>query len=885
MERRTIVVHTRLAGHMTRVAAARAGDCGLQIMTMDQVAARLAGGFIRPIDPETLHEAVKAAISETALGELERIKSLPGMVRAVVDTLGKVWRAGIDLNMRDEQSRLHALAALERVVLSKLPLAMKPSPALAEAALGRLHHASAVIGSIEVHGHSDMAPCWRRLLHTLAEIVPVAWIAGPRHLPDWLSTNIEIRRTDAERPEIALFSCANPMHEAIEALRWARALIAAGTARPAEIAIAAASPAELDDHMLALRRETNLPVHFVHGIKAITERDGQAVAALAELLIKGLSQERVRRLFRLQHERSPALVGLPRDWARVLPGDAPLTTVDRWRQALVNGADKWPDGVDRSALILDVLVLLDQGPDAAADTGERLLTGLALKLWRRALSEGPPAALPVTLAELRIDDRTQAEPAGSIVWCSVAALASAPRPFVRLIGLNSGRWPRSIAEDRLIPGHMIPLYELDPQPIAEADRRDFATINATAACSVGLSYSRRDTEGRLLGRSPLIASMDRTYLTRGRIPDHVASEADRLLARPGEFADTAIGRSGLACWRDWYRLAVTPHDGLVRADHPRIAKALKRTLSASSLRVLLRDPIRFVWKYALGWRQPDEAEEPVVLDALSFGKLVHEVLREAVNALERADGLAFATPLQIDAIIDETLAIVARRWEAEVPVPPFITWRTAKRRARELSMQALNFPLNPLPGQRSWTEAPFGLSAAQAWRYERLPWDPSRRIEVPGTGIAITGYIDRLDIAGDGSAMRVIDYKTGKIANNQEAVYLRGGDELQRCLYAYAANTLLDSPTVVEAGLLFPRPGGGLFLLTDLERQLEKLASAITIACVGLLAGVALPGIAATTFNDLEFALPANAANGYLARKRMAFTERLGEATAIWDEP
>jgi hypothetical protein len=46
-------------------------------------------------------------------------------------------------------------------------------------------------------------------------------------VPEWLAgSTIKIRRTDAERPETALFSCANPMHEAIEAMRWARALIA-----------------------------------------------------------------------------------------------------------------------------------------------------------------------------------------------------------------------------------------------------------------------------------------------------------------------------------------------------------------------------------------------------------------------------------------------------------------------------------------------------------------------------------------------------------------------------------------------------------------------------------------------------------------------------------
>jgi hypothetical protein len=82
-------------------------------MTMEHLAARLAGGFIRPIDADALHEAVKAALTETTLGELERIKSLPGMARAAVDTLGKVWRAGMDLRTRSAEPRLAALATLE----------------------------------------------------------------------------------------------------------------------------------------------------------------------------------------------------------------------------------------------------------------------------------------------------------------------------------------------------------------------------------------------------------------------------------------------------------------------------------------------------------------------------------------------------------------------------------------------------------------------------------------------------------------------------------------------------------------------------------------------------------------------------------------------------
>jgi hypothetical protein len=93
MLRRTIVVHTRLASHAARVEAARTSAHGLQILTVNRLAARLAGGFLQPIDAEALHDAVALALNSIELGELEDIKKLPGMVRAAVGTLEKVCDA------------------------------------------------------------------------------------------------------------------------------------------------------------------------------------------------------------------------------------------------------------------------------------------------------------------------------------------------------------------------------------------------------------------------------------------------------------------------------------------------------------------------------------------------------------------------------------------------------------------------------------------------------------------------------------------------------------------------------------------------------------------------------------------------------------------------
>ena len=155
----------------------------------------------------------------------------------------------------------------------------------------------ALFGPIEIVGITELSPVWRPLLHALAGHVPVRWIAGPRPVPDWLDgAAIEIVRDEAQSPEVSTVSAATAYHEAVEAMRWARQLLASGRAEPADIAIASATPADYDDHLLALRADASLDLHFVHGVKVTASREGQAAAALADILLRGLSQTRMRRL-------------------------------------------------------------------------------------------------------------------------------------------------------------------------------------------------------------------------------------------------------------------------------------------------------------------------------------------------------------------------------------------------------------------------------------------------------------------------------------------------------------------------------------------------------------------------------------------------------------
>jgi hypothetical protein len=155
--RRTAVVYGRLQARELRLAAARGRRAGLQVLTAEQLACRLAGGFSRPIEDEALRSALQTALADTHLGELDAIKLLPGMVDACVGTLRKVWTSQIDLSAAGDHPRLHALASLEAAVLVRLPSGMKRPGELVDAALSRVQHAPSVLGRVDVEGMTGRA--------------------------------------------------------------------------------------------------------------------------------------------------------------------------------------------------------------------------------------------------------------------------------------------------------------------------------------------------------------------------------------------------------------------------------------------------------------------------------------------------------------------------------------------------------------------------------------------------------------------------------------------------------------------------------------------------------------------------------------------------------
>lgn len=872
--RRTLVVSGPLAVRDARAEAARQGAHGLQILGMPSLAAKLAGGFSRPIAWDEAKRIVSEVLEEVPLHDLDGIRRMPGTARAIANTLQRAWDAGFAFSPAPDEAlpRLKALAAIESAVLHRLPAgSMRPAD-LVEAALERVRHAPALLGSVTIRCHRDVSPVWRPLLKKLATIVDVTWDAAARTAPAWVAdAGLEMRTLAASRAQVEVVSAATALHEAIEALRWARRLVASGNARPNEIAIVAAATSDYDDAFAALRQEANFPLRFAHGLPATSTREGQAASALADILVRGIRRPAVRRLSMLSNGKLSRR--LPDGWARACPHGALAPDRNAWARNL---ADADMDASSRDS-VLGLVDLLARGTAGASEAGEELLAGGARGLWRKALIEGPPDAVAMTLAALRIEDDDEHD---GIVWAPASMLAAAPRRFVYLLGLSSRGWPRGASEDPIAPAHVLDPHRLDPAPLSECDRQDFTDILAHAELAV-LSRPRRDAEGRLLGRSPLLTSYSaERYLRRNAPAAHAMSEADRLFGRPDELRGLAQAMQARRCWLNRLSDGFTEHDGAVRAGHPAIERILARTQSASSLTSLLRDAPGFVWRYALGMRDADADEEGLTLDELARGNLFHRVVEIATTLLTGHPQHGYGDGPAIAAAVATATKQAREEWESTQILPPRLVWERELARAQDLASATLARCAPPLPGQKTFVEVAFGgatpksPSAPSPWR--------DRAIVIPGTTIAVCGYIDRLDLSGTGTVAVLHDYKTGKPIG--EKAVINKGRELQRALYALAVQELLGAHVSIEARLDYVK-SGTIRPLNDPAAVVGLLSKHLAAAVEMVRAGRIVPGPDSTgPYADYLLALPANAAAGYVVRKQSAFAAAAGAAAAVWDE-
>lgn len=875
MQRETVVVQGPLAGKMQRYFAASERAVGREIMTLPHLAARLAGGFVAAPGADELYPAIKAALEVGGFASLRDVAALPGMPRAVLETLSKVWKADLDLaEVATGAGRLADLMEIERRVRAGLGAAWLVPPALRDAAISRARYAPTLLGSVHLHEVLFVDPVWRPLILELCRHVEVTMHTAQPDQNGWFTGRI-VALPLVPPEEQSVDSCADPRAEVLEALRWVRHRLVHG-ADAADVAVTSPSATTYDEHFLVMRRE-GLPIYFAHGIPALSTSDGQACAALADVLLRGLDQDRVRRLFR-SLPSSPTRQLVPADWAAGLRGEAGLFNIEQWSLALATTRDLRSSGEMAEKAVIPILRLLTRGADAAVEVGELLLRGESLAIWKRALRSAPADALAISLQHLRVPDA--GDPANSVVWCPADQLAASPRKIVRLLGMNVRSWPRGESDDPLLPDHLLPRRRLSPISSSERDRAAFRAITGRAQV-VALSLARRNFRGSIQSPSPLWPKGKERELSRLRIPEHAFSEVDRLLARPTDARTDRRVQRTRQLWRAWHSHELTPAEGVLPADHPIALAALARTQSASSLRLLLRDQQAFVWSQGLGWYPKVLELRPLALDARSFGELTHEVLSLGLRGMDQAGGVQTASNSERMQAFAAAADQIAVAWPLTRAVPPGRLWLSALAAAQDMAMNAVTMDDSGPQKIQTWTELRFG-----AENEGEPPWGPEP-VPIAGTQLVAAGRIDRLDLADNRSAVRVTDYKTSRLSPEMRGRVLAGGAELQRVLYASAAKHLLRDVPRVVARLTFLGDGVASETIAgdELTDAISAFSSFVGAAAAVIKAGNSLPG--PDTYDEYSryrIARPADL-NRYRTTKSVAFESAQATLQYGWSLP
>ncbi len=863
---------------MQRLAAAREGSIGREIITLPLLAARLAGGFVAPAATDVLYPAIQEALAAGGFQDLSRVASLPGMPRAVLQSLTAVWRADIDLSSLPQHlGRFADLYLLETRIREHLPASRMLPRDLRDAAIARASFSNSLLGPVTLDGIVEIDVAWRPLLNEIARFTELSWnIQAPAEQAWFKGT---LRRLPVTSPmTISAEASADPKSEVVEALRWVRRLLSSGKARAEDIGIAATSTTDWDDHFLAYANSAGLPLHFSHGIPALSTPEGQACAALADVLTTGLSQERIWRLIR-RLPPLPFVNTLPEDWFAGIPRGAGLKTLEQWREALIAARSHRAEEAAAEIALLPILELLARGPAAGQDAGRLLLGGACLAMWTEALRSAPPHAVSLSLQAMRVRDGR--DPANCVVWCPASDLAASPRPFTRLLGLTSRSWPRLENDDPLIPHHLLDRRMLHGLTTADRDRRHFEVIWNRTREQLVLSRPQRSAKGSILSPSSLWPTNE-TVHKRDRIPEHAFSEADRLLARPRDAGALEHVRQSQQCWRDWqWDETLTRHDGLVASDHPAILAALARIQSTTSLQRLLRDPLGYVWRYALGWRSIRLEGEPLQLDPLAFGELVHELIAGAITRLEPTPGFARANAEEIEAAIAAASSKVLASWPLQRSVPPAILWQHTVKEAARRTAKGLACDDPTRMDTRSWSEVPFGQEAPTGGEW---PWDETVKVPIEQAGLVYGGRIDRLDIRASGDGAQITDYKSIKPPPRSQRITLGQGRELQRVLYAMAVRNLLPEVRTIVARLIYLADEPARFELKgdELDAAIGE-ANTYLVAAVQILRSgrIAPRSEQDAVYDDMRLALPADR-ESYLRRKATDFRAANQKLGKLW---
>jgi hypothetical protein len=253
-------------------------------------------------------------------------------------------------------------------------------------------------------------------------------------------------------------------------------------------------------------------------------------------------------------------------------------------------------------------------------------------------------------------------------------------------------------------------------------------------------------------------------------------------------------RAGVDAWKIRLRSdAATPYHGMIaprEALDPRDKP--NRTVSPTQLQVLGTCPHRYLMRYVLRVKKPDDPEfsPEQWLSPIDKGSLLHDVYQRALEAA-RDDGIDIASDgfeVRVLQILDDQI----ERMRVKLPPPGESVFRLEYDNLRE-DVRAFVAMVREDDREFIAYEMKFGEGGAQ----------PVELALPDGRTLKLTGRIDRVDRLADGSLV-VVDYKTGSsFTYTEKSRVYDGGRRLQHALYAKAAEQLFGA-RVARAEYHFP---------------------------------------------------------------------------------
>lgn len=669
-------------------------------------------------------------------------------------------------------------------------------------------------------------------LHALAQRlgVPVSFAVG-----------LPVERTRTGRAAAAYFRWIQQGYPSVEIRR----LLESGDLVP---------PGYRRSTMRLARRLRRLRIGWGHGRYIPTlERALEAAAAPARPLRKETQEEADRRVAR-EREELTALLAMIRPLIEATPRVDPADPSARVAPAEI------ARGLRR---FLEMVADSDAPSRTARDRYVAIADRIGTSLTRPM---SPAAAIAALRRHLRIrvpaPDREGAAPwvssGGYLHLSDVEHGGLTGRPVTFVVGLDAERFPGAGLQDPLLLDAQ--RRALDPVALPTSSDRMAATRFAMAATlarlrgEVTLSYAAWDpVEAREIAPSPILLQAHRAVTG-----DPTASFEDlrdalgdpaSAVPRAGALDTTdvwfgALDRDGVlldgfAAVRDAFPAmargadamealagdVASPRHGLVR---PRAALDPRRSegivLSASGLEDLGTCGLRYLYRYALGVRPPDDPElDPDRwLDPLRRGSLLHAVYERTLREA-RELGLRAGEPEFLEhalAVLDHEAAALRR----EVPAPG---QAVLDREMLQLREDVRSFAAMVEGGDDRWEalELRFGLGDS-----------PPAEIALAAGSVRLRGAVDRVDRQPDGSLV-VIDYKTGSTSRYERSRGLfNGGRRLQNVVYAAVAEKLLGG-TVDRMEYHFPTRTGRndvlAFSRAETRRGIGLIARLLDMAAAG----------------------------------------------------